>query len=66
MKMAIFLVKIDCFESFFTYNFQTQLWIFLIFGMEILWILFLSGEPIILCLVGIETILVVFFWKIEV
>ena len=40
------------FWEFFTYNFQTQLWIFLIFGIELLWILTLSGEPIILCLVG--------------
>ena len=39
------------FWEFFTYNFQTLLWIFLIFGMELLWILTLSGEPIILCLV---------------
>ena len=40
------------FWEFLTYNFQTQLWIFLIFGMELLWILTLSGEPITLCLVG--------------
>ena len=39
------------FWEFLTSNFQTQTWIFLIFGMEILWILTLSGEPIILCLV---------------
>ena len=34
-----------------TYNFQTQLWVFLTFGMEFLWILALSWEPIILYLV---------------
>ena len=39
------------FLEFLTYNFQTQTWIFLIFGMELLWIMTLSGEPIILCLV---------------
>ena len=39
------------FWEFLTYNFQMTLWIFLIFGMELLWILTLSGEPIILCLV---------------
>ena len=52
------------FWEFLTYNFQTQLWIFLIFGMELLWILTLSGEPIILCLVGMETTLMVSFDKI--
>ena len=39
------------FWEFLAYNFQTPQWIFLIFGMELLWILTLSGEPIILCLV---------------
>ena len=48
--MAIF-GKNWLFWEFLTYNFQTQLWIFLIFGIELLWILTLSGEPIILCLV---------------
>ena len=36
------------FWEFLTYN-------FLIFGMELLWILTLSGEPIILCLVNFGT-----------
>ena len=52
------------FWEFLTYNFSTQLRIFLIFGMELHWILTLSGEPIILCLVGMETTHVVFFEKI--
>ena len=39
------------FWEFLTYNFQIPLWIFLIFGMELLWTLTLFGEPIILCLV---------------
>ena len=42
------------FWEFLTYNFQTQLWIFLIFGMELLLILTLSGEPIILHLVSFQ------------
>ena len=46
-----FLAKLTVLRVFDLYNFQTQLWIFLIFGMELLWILTLSGEPIILCLV---------------
>ena len=37
---------------------------FLIFGVQFLSILTLSGEPIILCLVGMETTLVVFFEKV--
>ena len=53
------------FWVFLTYNFQTQPWIFLIFGMELLWILTLSGEQIILCLVfGIEVGFIVLFQKI--
>ena len=42
--MAIF--DQNClFWEFLTYNFQTQLWIFLIFGMELLWTtLILSGN----------------------
>ena len=31
----------------------TQLWIFLIFGLELLWISTLSGKPIILCLADV-------------
>ena len=49
-NLAIFFQ--NClFWEFLTYDFQTWLWIFLSFGMELLWILTLSGEPIILCLV---------------
>ena len=33
-KILPFFAKIDSFENFFTYNFQTPLWIFLSFGME--------------------------------
>ena len=50
------------FWKFLTYNFQTQLWIFLIFGMELLWILTLFGEPIILCLVSITFVFDMSFW----
>ena len=49
----LFFGKNWLFWEFLTYSFQTQLWIFLIFGMELLWILTLSGEPIILCLVSL-------------
>ena len=62
-NLAIFWPKLTVLE-FLTYNFQTQLWILLIFGIELLWILTLSGEPIILCLVGIEVLLMAFFEKI--
>ena len=47
---AIFLAKIDNFDSFFTYNFQTPLWIFLIFGMEVF--LMVIIEKIILYMPG--------------
>ena len=50
-KIWPFFGKNWLFWEFLTYNFQTQLWIFLIFGTELLWISTLSGEPIILCLV---------------
>ena len=50
-KIWPFFGKNWLFWEFLWYNFQTQLWIFLIFCMELLWILTLSGEPIILCLV---------------
>ena len=63
-KIWPFFCKNWLYWEFLTYNFQTQLWIFLVFGMELLWILTLSGEPIILFLVGIETTLVVLFEKI--
>ena len=43
------------FWEFFTHNFQAQIWIFLILGMDLLWILTLSGEPITLCLVVFQT-----------
>ena len=52
-KIWPFFGKNWLFWEFLTYNFQTQLWIFLIFGMELLWISTLSGELIILCLVYI-------------
>ena len=55
-KIWPFFGKNWLFWEFLTYNFQTQLWIFLIFVMELLWILTLSGEPIILCLVLIAFI----------
>ena len=51
-KIWPFFGKNWLFWEFLTYDFQTQLWIILIFGMELLWISTLSGEPIILCLVG--------------
>ena len=63
-KIWPFFGKNWLFWEFLTYNFQTQIWIFLIFGMELLWILTLSGEPIILCLVGMEVVLMVFFEEI--
>ena len=47
---AIFLAKIDSFESFFTSNFQTLLRIFQIFGMEIVLMVFF--EKIILYMPG--------------
>ena len=47
---AIFWPKLTVLRVL-TYNFHTQLWIFLIFDMELLWIFTLSGEPIIPCLV---------------
>ena len=43
-----FLAKIDSFESFFTYIFQTPLWIFPIFGMEVVLMVFF--EKIMLCM----------------
>ena len=49
-KIWPFLAKIDSFESFSTYNFQTRLWIFLIFGMEV--VLMVLFEKIILYMPG--------------
>ena len=57
-KIWPFFGKNWLFWEFLTYSFQTQLWIFLIFGMELLWILTLFGEPIILCLVAYKFTLV--------
>ena len=48
--VAKILTKIDIFKSFFTYNFQTPLWIFLIFGMEV--VLMVLFEKIILYMPG--------------
>ena len=61
-KIVPFFGQNWLFWEFLTYNFQTQLWIFLIFGMELFGILTLSWEPIILCLATFHFILSCKIW----
>ena len=54
-KICAFFGQNWLFWEFLTYNFPTQLWIFLIFGMELLWILTLSGNQSYCVLFNIQS-----------